>query len=216
MAQSHGTEYTRQSHSDTDETDTTLRCAMILSTHCTESTSRSHSAQTLRSHSSQYSPQIPADTHRLQLRSTHQRCAILVARPRHTWICDTWAAFQRRPPQITARLYSSRPSASPQVLLYSSTICLPPSTAVLSSTICLMLLESHHGQASPGSHQPACTRYRHSSPHALGIVTPARMHSVSSLQPACTRYRHIPSLWTCGRPVESSPPSLEMKVVLYR
>ena len=86
------------------------------------------------------------------------------------------------------------PSAAPQVLLYSPV----PSASCSSKAIM-----AKHRQA-------------HTSPHALGIVTPARMHSVSSLQPACTRYRHIPSLWTCGRPVESSPPSLEMKVVLYR
>ena len=86
------------------------------------------------------------------------------------------------------------PSASPQVLLYSPV----PSASCSSKAIM-----AKHRQA-------------HSSPHALGIVTPARMHSVSSHQPAYTRYRHIPSLWTCGRQVESSPPSLEMKVVLYR
>ena len=56
------------------------------------------------------------------------------------------------------------------------------------------------------------------------IETPGRSLSPGSHQPACTRYRHISSLRTCGRnsreltsqprdeTVESSPPSLETKV----
>ena len=183
---------------------------MILSTHCTESTSRSHNAQTLRSHSSQYSPQ--EDTHRLgQLINSPMRdscCATSTymdmryvggfptkTPPNH---CSAVLQYHLPPPKYCCTLQYHLPHA-PRKPSWPSIARLTPAR-----------------MHSVSSLQPACTRYRHTSPHALGIVTPTRMHSVSSLQPACTRYRHIPSLWTCGRQVESSPPSLEMKVVLYR
>ena len=88
------------------------------------------------------------------------------------------------------------PSAAPQVLLYSPV----PSASCSSKAIM-----AKHRQA-------------HTSPHALGIVTPARMHSVSShpvtldLWASSREFTSQPRDESSPVPVESSPPSLETKV----
>ena len=178
---------------------------MILSTHCTESTSRSHTAT--------------VHTDALKTLPAVTLLSVYYSPQTHT-VCSTDqltnARFLLRDLDIHGYAIRGRlsnedppksllgctpvPSASPQVLLYSP---VPPASC---SSKAIM---AKHRQA-------------HTSPHALGIVTPARMHSVSSHPVTLDLWASSRELTSQPRdesspvPVESSPPSLEMKVVLYR